>query len=205
MPKTEITKAALATCLRELMSQKKLSHITIADITLQCGISRNAFYYHFRDKYDLINWIFYSETLPIIDTFFGSDSHLDGFVNLCQYMLNNRQFYIEVFQYVGQNSLCGSLTETYFELMKIHISTLYANINCRLSEDELYILARLSAHAYVGVIMEWVTSGMQSNYMIYFEKLKEIKMRLAFPLDVLEVQEHLLPPYVEEEKKKKEE
>ena len=46
-----------------------------------------------------------------------------------------------------------------------------------------YILGRLEAYAYVGVIMEWVRGGMQANYMIYFEKLKKIKANLAFPLE----------------------
>lgn len=183
MPKTEITKAALGAGLKELMTRKKLSQITIKDISTKCGVSRNAFYYHFRDKYDLIHWIFYSETLPVINTFSDPDRYLEGFVNLCKYMLENRKFYMEVFDYVGQNSLSESLVESYFELMKIHILTVYAQIGYRLAEDELYILARLEAYAYVGIIMEWVKNGMHENYMIYFEKLKNIKTGLAFPLE----------------------
>ena len=68
MPKNEITKAALSEGIKEIMKEKKLSQITIKDITEKCGVSRNAFYYHFRDKYDLINWIFSTETFPIINT-----------------------------------------------------------------------------------------------------------------------------------------
>ena len=30
--------------------------ITITDITTDCGISRMAFYYHFKDIYDLVEW-----------------------------------------------------------------------------------------------------------------------------------------------------
>lgn len=105
MPKNEITKAALSEGIKEIMKEKKLSQITIKDITEKCGVSRNAFYYHFRDKYDLINWIFSTETFPIINTFSDPDKYLDGFVCICKYMLNNKSFYMEVFDYVGQNSL----------------------------------------------------------------------------------------------------
>ena len=183
MPKTDITKTALGVCLKELMKKKRLGQITVKDITSQCGVSRNVFYYHFRDKYDLVHWIFYSETLPVINTFSDPERYRDGFVNLCKYMLQNRDFYMEVFNYVGQNSLSDSLVESYFELMKIHILTVYTQVGYRLAEDELYILGRLEAYAYVGVIMEWVRGGMQANYMIYFEKLKKIKANLAFPLE----------------------
>ena len=106
-------------------------------------MSRNVFYYHFRDKYDLVHWIFYSETLPVINTFSDPERYLDGFVNLCKYMLQNRDFYMEVFNYVGQNSLSDSLVESYFELMKIHILTVYTQVGYRLAEDELYILCLL--------------------------------------------------------------
>lgn len=93
MPKTEITKAALGSCLRELMAQKRLSQITIKDITTKCGVSRNAFYYHFRDKYDLIHWIFYSETLPVPSSIPSPIRTaiwmvLSAFVNICWKIVN---------------------------------------------------------------------------------------------------------------------
>lgn len=182
MPKTEITKSALAASLRDLMKKKELAQITIKDITAQCRVSRNAFYYHFRDKYDLINWIFYSEALPRIESFSTPNSYWNGFVNICKYMLENRSFYLEVFRYTGQNSLIGSLRETYFELMKIHISSVYLQIGYRLTEDDLHILARMEAHAYVGIILDWVNSGMQDNYITYFEKLKKIRTSFVLPL-----------------------
>ncbi len=182
MSNQEITKSALANGLHNLTTRKKLSQITVKDITNECGISRNAFYYHFKDKYDLINWAFLSDMLPVINTFSDPDRYFDGFVNLCKNLLKDRQFYLQAFQYDGQNSLQEVLMETYFELIKIHISTTYAQIGYRLADDELYILARLETHAYVGTIMEWIRDGMQENYISYFEKLKLIKTGLAFPL-----------------------
>lgn len=180
MAKTEITKDRLGRCLKELMATKRLKQITIKDITEKCGVSRNAFYYHFQDKYDLIYYIFYSETLPIIDIFSDPTQSLEAFINLCRYMVKNKHFYMEIFQYVGQNSLSESLVELYAELMKINISTIYANIGYKLAEDELTILAKLEAYAYVGIIMEWVKGGMQESYIECFENLKHIKSRLTF-------------------------
>jgi len=179
MPKTAITKSALASGLKELMKHKKLSKITVSDITTQCDISRNTFYYHFCDKYALVNWIFSSEALPIINTFSDPDCWLDGFVNLCKYLLKNRQFYLEAFEYVGQNSLKDYLLEFYFELIKTHIATYYAQYNFRLSLDDLYIIARMETHAYVGIILDWVKSGMRDNYMSYFEQLKCVNLHFG--------------------------
>ena len=48
------TKIALEASLKELLKKKPFDKITIADLTEDCGISRMAFYYHFKDIYDLV-------------------------------------------------------------------------------------------------------------------------------------------------------
>ena len=50
------TKRALEASLKKLLLQKPLDKITIQDLTTDCGISRMAFYYHFKDIYDLVEW-----------------------------------------------------------------------------------------------------------------------------------------------------
>ena len=55
---SQITKNALAASLKKLLSKKELSKITITNITEECGVNRQTFYYHFKDIYDLLEWIF---------------------------------------------------------------------------------------------------------------------------------------------------
>lgn len=174
MSKTTITKDALAQALKNLAKKKPLSKITIKDITDYCDISRNTFYYHFTDKYDLVNWIFTSETLPVINSFSEPERWWEGFVNLCRYLYSNRDFYLDALQYIGQNSLLEHLMEFYVELLEIHINTLYSRLGYKLASKELNILARMQAHSYVGIILDWVNAGMQDNYLEYFEQLKMI-------------------------------
>ena len=50
---SQITKNALATALKKLLSKKELSKITISNITEECGVNRQTFYYHFKDIYDI--------------------------------------------------------------------------------------------------------------------------------------------------------
>ena len=51
------TKTALEASLKKLLKKKTFDKITIADLTEDCGISRMAFYYHFKDIYDLVEWV----------------------------------------------------------------------------------------------------------------------------------------------------
>ena len=53
----QFTKYALENSLKKLLLQKPLNKITINDITEDCGINRMTFYYHFKDIYDLVEWV----------------------------------------------------------------------------------------------------------------------------------------------------
>jgi len=61
LPDSGITKNALSTALKELMLLHPLAKISVGDICARCGMNRKSFYYHFKDKYDLVNWIFHTE------------------------------------------------------------------------------------------------------------------------------------------------
>ena len=58
---SQTTKRALEASLKKLLLQKPLNKITINDITEDCGVNRMTFYYHFKDIYDLVDWIMVEE------------------------------------------------------------------------------------------------------------------------------------------------
>ena len=61
MAGSDVSKRMLADALRALLRDHWFSEVTVTQICSLCGMSRKNFYYHFKDKYDLVNWIFCSE------------------------------------------------------------------------------------------------------------------------------------------------
>ena len=57
----EITKMWIADKMREIMKHKPISKIRVTEICRAAEIERPTFYYHFKDKYDLVAWMFYTE------------------------------------------------------------------------------------------------------------------------------------------------
>lgn len=100
MADSAITKKALANALKLLICDVPFSKISISDICDICEMNRKSFYYHFKDKYDLVNWIF--------DTEFSSNVKSCGdellILELCRYLYINRDFYRRAFKIEGQNS-----------------------------------------------------------------------------------------------------
>ena len=67
MADSNITKHALAAALQELMTELPFEKINVAQICERCKMNRKSFYYHFKDKYDLVNWIFDTEFIALIN------------------------------------------------------------------------------------------------------------------------------------------
>ena len=91
MADSNSTKSALADAMKKLMVRKSFAKISISDLCEECGLNRKSFYYHFKDKYDLVNWIFdveYLNHVQIGKNLIGWDSVL----HLCDYFYENKDF-----------------------------------------------------------------------------------------------------------------
>lgn len=49
-------KGAVAAAFLEMAARKDVDKITVKDLVEACGISRQTFYYHFRDIVDVLEW-----------------------------------------------------------------------------------------------------------------------------------------------------
>lgn len=114
MPYSNITKHALAEALRKLLEQMPFSKISVSHICKECGMNRKSFYYHFQDKYDLVNWIFDTEIEEVLSGLPSQEQCFSWKVVevLCEYFYEHRAFYSKVFQIEGQNSLMEHFRES---------------------------------------------------------------------------------------------
>lgn len=158
MSNSDFTKYMIARGLKQLLEDKSFTDISVSDIAQHCNISRNTFYYHFKDKYDVITWIFYTEITPLIgDTVsinkWGSDMRA-----LCHYIQENKTFYVNVVKFQGQNSLADCLMEFYENLVQNMI--LNAGGNTLLKPQQIKMISRFYAHGMSGVLLDWIKNGM---------------------------------------------
>ncbi len=132
MADSNITKRALATSLKELMEEKPFEKINVGDICEKCDMNRKSFYYHFKDKYDLVNWIFDTEFVELnqeyyLDTRLLSHSFDDRWKNIevfCNYFYESRTFYRRVLKVDGQNSFSSHFREFVRPLFRLRVEEL---------------------------------------------------------------------------------
>lgn len=107
MPNSVWTKRIFADTLKQLMETTPFVKISIGEITKACGMNRNSFYYHFRDKYELLNWIFLTEVTEEINRADNSDfpgSSWELLARINRYLYANQAFYANAMEYEGQDS-----------------------------------------------------------------------------------------------------
>lgn len=159
MSNTNITKAAIANAMKQVMEKVPFDRITTADIIAICGISRKTFYYHFQDKYDVVNWIFSVEIVDGILENTTFSNWMKGSLQLCCYIRENKTFYKNAVNASGQNcfiQFLHSLTE--MQLKKLCEDALKKQI---LSEDDFKFLVEFYYNAFVGVFTVWVKEDMK--------------------------------------------
>lgn len=152
MPESNLTKKALADSLKKQLMHLPFNKITITDICQECGMHRQSFYYHFRDKYELVNWIFNEEFLSFMKKNPHYNTRWSFFNEICQYFYDNRDFYRKVLMVEEQNSF-----SEYFSNFLQNIFYQYLKIVLEENEDlDFYI--HFYTDAIISAVKRWISS-----------------------------------------------
>ena len=147
MGAAEKTRQMLAQALKELMKTSPLEKISVGDFTQQAGVGRNTFYYHFKDKYDLVNWIFETESAQLLDSSAPADNWGDFLGQLDSYIRQNFSCYKNALDYSGQNSLQDYIFDVLEKRLTQRIGQMNEEMNLRMRPDEIAFTAGFFASA----------------------------------------------------------
>lgn len=161
MSNAAFTKLMIAQGLKRLLKTTSFVNLSVGDIARECGISRNTFYYHFKDKYDLISWIFYTEITSILSDDISLGHWRESLLALCRYMQENRDFYLNVLQFQGQNSFTQCLMDFYQGLVA-HL-LFHADSQPALSPEQIRTVSRFYAYGITGILLDWAHNGMTAD------------------------------------------
>lgn len=170
MSSSKITRQAIAAALKELMEHTPLDEITVTQIVERSGVNRKTFYYHFRDKYDLVKWIFETEIAEPMKEDYNAAKWPKSSLLLCTVMQQNKSFYMNALESTAQNSFAEILYNHTRENTErlCHSDAMRAAA----SEAELDFLSAFMANAIYGVQSEWIKQGMKESPRQLVDQLK---------------------------------
>ena len=172
MADSSITKNALAAALKQLMKTRGFEKISVSEICKECGMNRKSFYYHFRDKYDLVNWIFYVDFLGKLQiASYGNG--WDALLDLCGKFYEERDFYLEALKIEGQNSFHDYVIDTLRPLISYFTEDIFSGGP---EQDFFYVFF---ADAFLHSIMRWLQYDMQMKPEEFVHNLQEVFRLIA--------------------------
>lgn len=158
MSDSVITKKALAASIKELMAKKSLQKISVADIVNNCGLNRQTFYYHFKDKYDLVNWIYYMEVISPITENRTYEDWSGGIYDILSIMKRDKAFYENALNVSGQNAFQEYLFDVTKELMLQVVEEIAKDKHIDIKDKEF--ISEFCTYGLVGIIIKWAKMGM---------------------------------------------
>lgn len=160
MSASDLTKAAIIRTTKSLMAGQPIDAIQLSTIAKACGISRNTLYYHFKDKYEIVETIFSDELLPVISPCLTKERWAESLVLLTDHMKSEQDFYTNALKSHGPNTMLHQLTFLY----KDQFLSIISNSPCRgLPMESQEIVARFYSHAVIGMLCDWAEFGMKQD------------------------------------------
>lgn len=147
------TKKLLVKAIMELAETMPVSKIKITDICEKAELNRQSFYYHFRDKYDLIAWAFLQEF-----QFAAENSKvLNSEEMMCAVLKRieqHKKFYKNAYEDTNQNNLSDYEVKMYLDMEFDALRKYYKTEEL---DPELVYNTKSYSYACIMHTREWIT------------------------------------------------
>lgn len=161
MSASDLTKKSIVQSTKSLVCDKNFEKISVIEIANKCGINRNTFYYYFKDKYEVLEWIFHDEIEPVLESYFQNKNITKSIMVLCNLMKKEKLFYTKALEITNHNSLRQLLVNYYIKyLINVGVEH-YTRLN--INDENQEIIARFYSHGIVGLISDWSRCGMKKD------------------------------------------
>ena len=123
----QTTKDLLAESFKDLAQTKSVDKITVKELTRNCGLTAPTFYNHFRDKYELMAWIYNQRVESSLKNLGKGYSFEDVICEWMEIVREDEKFYMNILKNaVGQNSFRYATNDHAINLIVEWIKTRHA-------------------------------------------------------------------------------
>ena len=153
-------KALIKHSLLELLETMPLSKIDVQDIAAHCGLSRQTFYYNFKNKQDLIEWMLAEKNNQAL-TYFLNDGTLYDFILQTMLLMQEYQSFYQSLVDYQQNVKPFT---SFFEQGIVACAEVIEG-RCAIGKMNRHLWSSLHFFTYgaKGMLADWVANGMQDD------------------------------------------
>ena len=153
------TKNQIMTTLAELLREKRLDDITVTELVEKCGISRQAFYYHFSDLYGVVDYAIQQlrDELKIA----RPEEWRASLERTLTMLRENRTLVLNVYRAYERSYVEHDLRRWGEPLVEAR--TRMAAKGYSVTEDQIAFMTELLTQSLASIVLSWVERGMPSS------------------------------------------
>ena len=126
MAESNQNKLAIANAMKELLRVMPIEKITTDRIMAKANVSRRSFYRYFRDKYDLLQWIYDYDFCRFVEVR-PEKTIWDYYPEILKSLRADPAFYRQAFTFTGQNSFRAFCFEKLYPLIMNDFGDIFPN------------------------------------------------------------------------------
>ena len=166
---SQTTKRALEASLKKLLLQKPLNKITINDITEDCGVNRMTFYYHFKDIYDLVDWIMVEDAAKALENKSTFDTWTEAFLDLLHQVQENKVLVMNVYRSISREQVEQYLYKLLDPMLREFMERGMQEITVQ--DDDVQFIVDFYKYALVGMALEWIRKDIKTDPVLLTRRL----------------------------------
>ena len=162
-----------------LAEKKPLTKITVRDITTECGITRNTFYYYFHDIYDVFTTFIENKMNDIYQNS-STESAMFDFMELAT---EYKKVWMNCYKSLGHERMSKFVGE---KIRSLIIRTFEAE-GCldTLPPQDLEIICTFYEEAFFGLLIRWLQDKVSDDPVKMKQSLNRIRVLFNGQLDLL--------------------
>ena len=153
--KRKTTKEIIADSFMELAAARAVNRISIVDIVENCSLTKPTFYRYFKDKYDLISWIYVREAQANVDKI-GEDGYLwrNTLLDGLRFYEENRNFMVNALKHTnGRDSFINQINEADIAFTTAQISK---KLGGKKVPDDLSRMVKIYCYGTGQYLCDWL-------------------------------------------------
>ena len=155
------TERAIVETLNEMLKKHPIDKITVKDLTEACGISRNTFYYHFHDIYEVLTRSFLEQIDVLLKEHEGEESWEETFHEGLGFLYENKAAIDHIYWSVNRDALDRFLDEVVYNYVRGVINK--ESVAGAYKDRTLSLAADFYKNALLGAVLGWIEGDMKER------------------------------------------
>ncbi|MCF2706984.1 TetR/AcrR family transcriptional regulator C-terminal domain-containing protein [Arcanobacterium haemolyticum] len=163
MATSQATRTLLGEILKRQLREMPLSRITVSGIAAEAGITRQAFYYHFSDVYDLAYSVFTTDMSGAIMQHAHFATWQQGLLEVFTYMADHKQQLYAVTKSLTTTERDNFFFHTFNRMMTLIVDEIIDESSLVISDKDRTFIIRHFALSILAHVLYWLATDMEGD------------------------------------------